>query len=1741
MPQDPTKPAAPENEPLISIEEFEEQARQRFNIPKKLWKAIPAQESGGNWNAQSPTKVRGKYQMTQETAKGLGFNRDDPYEQTAAAAKLLRQNYDRLEGVYADENDRWYGAAAMYYGGPNAIQKDGKISSRSLDGLSTPQRYVEQLSQRIQQMDDEEDYAVKSRANDARNLGIELEKNKIEAQDFYARVQQNEKTKGYARPDITQKLRQQGDEALQRANNAATALQQNYGDVAEAGMSRSTPTDPRQWPYVKLGSGEQLLKPGQPAPPPPEQPIPTRTWGEAVGDFALGTIAGGVNSVSGLAGLASPELGAYLGKSADFYTDMQSQALQQKIQKSQQIIAKAGETEGFWGEALAAVREYSDPALASNFVASNLASFLPAVGAGKFAQGLARGRMLARGLSAVDAGTKAEKVGAFTAQVANSILNAGGARADAYETLTQDYVKQGMSLEQAKAKAAWTSFGSAGVAAVTAFISGGTGIESRLFGKSARSAKLASKIGQALENAGEDLAGNSKGILRRIGRGAGEFLKEEGGELLEEVPSQIATNLISPSRRALQDVPQTAVQTIIGAGPTSAVSGLMGMRNDGPPGDPQAVPGDATTAEASNWKSVFAGRGLGEAEAKYAQTLDDLEIAVGSQDPNAFDAAVTAAQALRDQFTGAASPTSPRLTQMQAMLGQITDPVQIATLQELINQETESLRQTLPGPLAAEEFDLEREDFAKQYGLDPTKPLAPQVATKMAATGAAPGVTVAPPAPVDPSSPFTDDEYNQVVQEVRATGKVATNKILKKYGREAARVQDVIKRMADEGAIKRSSNNRGWTVVPVTAGQAQTSTVGAPEAATAAPAGAQETGLPFNTVPPPPVVAETPTEAAPKATATAPEAPKVKPPKPGLRSRVFSPGEEVWIGDPQEGVKIGTRTNLGRVIKVVPPLPGQRLFAQSYVVELETGQQVIVPSIKLRPNNPESRYAEFGPGMLPTTNPKVSPPTRRTPPPAPPPTTTTPTTTTPTTTSTTTATPPPPPTTTTTTTTPPPTSTSPPPTTPPTTATSTTTTPTSTTTSQAAPSTSTTEPTTTEPTGKQVWFQGKSYTLTPAQQVEWDKAENEYSEAMRLADWTQGQSGKLEADKRRKAAGFRRAAEHRRILNQPTGKEAAAQQKREEGNYIGKRVSVNGQNGAVKGNAFGKVIVAFDNGSRGTFDPDQIKPPVEIQTGKTTETTDSSTTPAGLPTKEEFESMAEANLKALEAEEAAAAKDKANKSQNKPSSKPETTSTEPTVTEAFQQAGNDLDTAARKLGEAFRRTVKAATPKSDSLSMAAGGVPINLDPAAYRELKPYFKEAFDAVVTAGESVAKAIDVLQRKLRNVAGFSFDEIRQITPYLSFYYRTEILGEDIKLEPEKSEAQSATNYSNWRELRKTQTDPAEIAARQAFNEQRRRVEHDEEEKGARGQLSHFTYKTEELQPGQDAATADRPPGLGEHKQLREALDLSPMPPYKLNEDQTNPAWREAVKDSTNAIADELFNDRRLSQAKPWTFEQAWNKLVELVEEIGQEVDPTLKQAWDRTTGRYRKYLDSVTTFLTNPAVKSAIKELDDAAANKTLSAGQFTASRKALEPIALNAGLTKNWFKNWFNAHKRRLEEYQSTGKIPSAPTFNNGSTDDVGTTSGQSSERGNGQRSGLEESDTTTPTPPPTDKGRIQTASAEDAAMWQDITKIGRKSGGSATIKQKYGEKGSWAMLINQKIGDILIEADERQTIIKECLD
>src|SRR5262245_36997869 len=140
MPQDPQQKTE------LSLDEFEEQARQRFGVPKGLWESLKGQESGGDVNATSPTGVRGRFQVTQKTAAAYGLNRDDPFHQAVAAAKNLREGYDKYSHL-KDDNERWLAAAGYYYGGPDAVGRDGALSTTSKDNLSNPSVYVTKIAQ----------------------------------------------------------------------------------------------------------------------------------------------------------------------------------------------------------------------------------------------------------------------------------------------------------------------------------------------------------------------------------------------------------------------------------------------------------------------------------------------------------------------------------------------------------------------------------------------------------------------------------------------------------------------------------------------------------------------------------------------------------------------------------------------------------------------------------------------------------------------------------------------------------------------------------------------------------------------------------------------------------------------------------------------------------------------------------------------------------------------------------------------------------------------------------------------------------------------------------------------------------------------------------------------------------------------------------------------------------------------------------------------------------------------------------------------------------------------------------------------------------------------------------------------------------------------------------------------------------------------------------------------------------
>src|SRR5262249_3016928 len=86
----PPPAAHPCDDRDVSLDEWDDIVGDNYKVPKNLFKAMSSQESGGDVNAVSPTGVRGRQQVTQRVARSYGLDRDDPFQQSVAAARYLR-------------------------------------------------------------------------------------------------------------------------------------------------------------------------------------------------------------------------------------------------------------------------------------------------------------------------------------------------------------------------------------------------------------------------------------------------------------------------------------------------------------------------------------------------------------------------------------------------------------------------------------------------------------------------------------------------------------------------------------------------------------------------------------------------------------------------------------------------------------------------------------------------------------------------------------------------------------------------------------------------------------------------------------------------------------------------------------------------------------------------------------------------------------------------------------------------------------------------------------------------------------------------------------------------------------------------------------------------------------------------------------------------------------------------------------------------------------------------------------------------------------------------------------------------------------------------------------------------------------------------------------------------------------------------------------------------------------------
>ena len=304
--------------------------------------------------------------------------------------------------------------------------------------------------------------------------------------------------------------------------------------------------------------------------PPAAKP---RTWGQAAGDTGravMGGMAGLVKSGGDLYGLASGDMNnaaSELGRNAqEYWTEGQSQPLKDKIAARKAAIDASDSTPGkFW----TAIKEtVTDPALMGDLVASNIATMVPGMAAGRAVQGAMAARALAAG-PITEAAAGAAAHGA--AKVATGVAVGTGALQQGADVSSQAYddsikktaaelsnhpdfvarVQNGeaprdvaMSMGLSAARAAFLPATAISVVSNT-WVPGGTMLERALIGGAARDTiKAGTKyaLPKAMLKAG-------------LGEAGQETIEEGGGQFAANVAKQ---RFVDPNQDLSQDVFENA-------------------------------------------------------------------------------------------------------------------------------------------------------------------------------------------------------------------------------------------------------------------------------------------------------------------------------------------------------------------------------------------------------------------------------------------------------------------------------------------------------------------------------------------------------------------------------------------------------------------------------------------------------------------------------------------------------------------------------------------------------------------------------------------------------------------------------------------------------------------------------------------------------------------------------------------------------------------------------------------------------------------------------------------------------------------------------------------------------------------------------------------------------------------------------------------------------------------------------
>lgn len=110
---------------------------ERFDLSPSLLEALVWQESRWRENAVSPVGARGLAQLMPGTARYLGVNSEDPFQNLEGGARYLREQIDRFGGDLEK-------ALAAYNAGPGRVER-----ARGIPAIRETRHYVAAIMGRL--------------------------------------------------------------------------------------------------------------------------------------------------------------------------------------------------------------------------------------------------------------------------------------------------------------------------------------------------------------------------------------------------------------------------------------------------------------------------------------------------------------------------------------------------------------------------------------------------------------------------------------------------------------------------------------------------------------------------------------------------------------------------------------------------------------------------------------------------------------------------------------------------------------------------------------------------------------------------------------------------------------------------------------------------------------------------------------------------------------------------------------------------------------------------------------------------------------------------------------------------------------------------------------------------------------------------------------------------------------------------------------------------------------------------------------------------------------------------------------------------------------------------------------------------------------------------------------------------------------------------------------------------------